>query len=56
MRGRFQQRTFSRGMIGGMIGGYDKMTCATMMLPLATPTTYSRQIIWKGYEKKGMKL
>ena len=56
VRGGFQQLAFFRGMIGGMIGGYDKMTCATMMLPLATPTTYRRRIIWKGDEKKGMKL
>ena len=56
VRGGFQRRAFSWGMIGGMIGVYDKMTSATMMLPLATLTTYRRQIIWKGYEKRGMKL
>ena len=26
VRGGFQRRAFSQGMIGGIIGGYDKMT------------------------------
>jgi hypothetical protein len=49
-RGKFQQRAFFQGMIGGMIGGYDKMTMYTYAV--MHPWQLRRRTDAKSYEEK----